>query len=313
MTIASKPAPSPSASPSPTPPPSPKPLDPLTGLPAENPSPVVVVKVDNAVTARRYQRGLGHAAVVYQELVESGQSRFAAVFDNGYTGEVGPIRSLRESDVELLPQYGRVAVAFSGGNTGVKATFHAAVRAGKLIDASYDAIPGRYRLGEHRIDARNFFSTPAALAAARGGAGARDIGLRFGAAPAGEPATTAVMRFSDRMSVRVRYDASTGHWTVSQDGVPMSGVAPSNVIVQYVAVRAGRYTDVRGAPSPYTVSLGTGSALVLRDGRAIHATWRRATTRTGTRYVDAAGHDVPLHPGSTWILLLPRGRSATLG
>lgn len=121
------------------------------------------------------------------------------------------------------------------------------------------------------------------------------------------------VRFSDRMSVRVRYDAASGHWTVLQDGVLMAGVTPSNVIVQYVSNRAGYYSDVLGASPPYTVSLGSGNALVLRDGRAVRATWRRTSTRTGTRYVDAAGHDVRLHPGSTWILLLPKSRAAVLG
>lgn len=312
VTAAARPNPSPSPSPSPSPTvkPSPRPLDPLTGLPAGGAHPVVIVKVDNATTARRYQRGLGSAAIVYQELVESGQTRFAAVFDNGYSGEVGPIRSLRESDVELFPEYGRVSVAFSGGNTGVKATFHAAVRAGKLLDASYDAMPGRYRLGERRPDARNFFARPARLGT---GAAARDIGLRFGPTAAGRPATSASVHFSGQMGVQVRYVASTGHWAVLQDGVEMGGVAPSNVIVQYVTVRAGRYRDVLGAPSPYTVSLGSGNAVVLRDGRAITATWQRATTRGGTRYLDAAGRDVRLRPGATWILLVPRTVTASIG
>src|SRR4051812_17970636 len=138
--------------------------DPLTGL-APKANPIVVIKVDNAVTARRYQKGLGQAAIVYQELVESGQTRFAAVYDNAYANEVGPIRSVRETDLELLPQYGRVAVAFSGGNTGIKGQFRGAVASGKLLDASYDVLPHDYRLAERRVDARNFYSTPAKLAA----------------------------------------------------------------------------------------------------------------------------------------------------
>ena len=308
--IASSAAPSPSAV---KPSPSPKAADPLTGL-AMRHSPIVVIKVDNATTARRYQKGLGHAAIVYQELVESGQTRFAAVFDNAYDGEVGPIRSVRETDIELLPELGRVAVAFSGGNTGVKATFHRAVRAGKLLDASYDALPGRYRLAEQRVDARNFYSTPSTLASASNGATAKDIGLRFGdlAPTAGQPATSARIAFSDMMSVGVRYNASTQLWTVLQDGSAMPGVAAANVIVQYVPIKRGRYVDVEGAPSPYTVTLGKGSALILRDGRAVHATWKRATTRSGTHYVDDKGRDIPLKAGSTWVLLLPKTRSASI-
>jgi hypothetical protein len=287
--------------------------DPLTGLAVQR-HPIVVIKVDNATTARRYQKGLGHAAIVYQELVESGQTRFAAVFDNAYDGEVGPIRSVRETDLELLPQYGRVAVAFSGGNAGIRGQFRSAVRSGKLLDASYDVLPHDYRLAERRADARNFYSTPARLAAAANGATATDIGLRFGPlnATAGKPAHAATIRFSDMMVVAVRYNASTGTWTVFQDGTAMPGVAPANIVVQSVPIRRGRYVDVEGAPSPYTTTVGHGNALILRDGRMVHATWKRTSVNGGTHYVDDKGRDIPLKAGSTWVFLQPRTRSATV-
>lgn len=303
-------APSPSLVRSPAPAPS---ADPLTGLAVQR-SPIVVIKVDNAVTARRYQRGLGQAAIVYQELVESGQTRFAAVYDNAYDGEVGPIRSVRETDLELLPQYGRVAVAFSGGNTGIKSQFRGAVRKGDLLDASYDVLPSRYRLAERRVDARNFFSTPAKLAAAANGATPTDIGLRFGplAPTAGKPASSAVIRFSDVMVVQVRFNASTGRWSVYQDGMLMPGVAPSNIIVQSVPIKRGRYVDVLGAASPYASTIGRGSALVFRDGRFVHATWQRVSVKTGTRYVDDKGRDIPLKPGATWVMLQPSSRSTVV-
>ena len=290
------------------------PVDPLTGL-AMRHSPIVVVKVDNATTARSYQRGLDHAAIVYQELVESGQTRFAAVYDNAYAGEVGPIRSVRETDLELLPELGRVAVAFSGGNSGIKGQFRSAVRAGKLLDASYDVLPHHYRLGEQRVDARNFYATPGVLAAISNGATPHRMGLVFGPLPAGagKPASTAEMRFSEIASVGVRYHPDSGRYAVSQDGTAMPGVAAANVIVQSVPIRRGRYVDVLGAPSPVSDSIGHGRALILRDGRAIHATWKRTSARTGTRYVDDKGRDIPLHAGSTWVLLLPDSRSATIG
>ena len=308
--LASSAAPSPSQAPPVTP--KPKAIDPLTGL-APRKTPIVVIKVDNATTARRYQRGLGHAAIVYQELVESGQTRFAAVYDNNYSGEVGPIRSVRETDLELLPQYGRVAVAFSGGNTGIKGQFRSAVRSGKLLDVSYDVLPHDYRLGERRVDARNFFSRPSTLAAAANGATPTDIGLRFGpiAPTAGKAVHAATIYFSDIVTVGVRYNPSTGKWSVLQDGTTMPGVAAANVIVQSVPIKRGRYVDVLGSPSPYASTIGHGNALILRDGRLIHATWKRASVKSGTHYVDDKGHDIPLKAGSTWVFLQPKTRSTT--
>ena len=302
-------------SPAPAPPARAVPVDPLTGLAPKPTGSVVVIKVDNGVLARPYQRGLGQAAIVYQELVEAGETRFAAVFSAPATGEVGPIRSVRETDVELLRQLGRVPVAFSGGNSGVKATFHAAVRAGLLIDASYDAFPSDYRLGEWRKDARNFFTTPAALVASAPGTPARDIGLRFGALPpgAGTPVSTASAAFSSYVTVRVRYVPETHAWAVFEDGREVTGVGPANVIVQRVQIHSSRYVDVLGNRTPYTVSVGSGPATVLRDGRAITATWHRPEAAKGTGFVDAKGADVRLRPGPTWVLLLPSDSPLTLG
>ncbi|MCA1712592.1 MAG: DUF3048 domain-containing protein [Actinobacteria bacterium] len=307
---------SPSASASPSPSPSPKPpaLNPLTGVGPVPTSPVVVVKVDNGGLARPYHRGLGRAAVVYQELVESGETRFAAVYTDASTGEVGPVRSLRESDIELLRQYGKVPVAFSGANAGIKALMASAVRSGYLLDASYDTVPQDYRLAERRRDARNFFTTTAAVAASRPGAPARDIGFRFGALPPGSGTPTNVARavYSNFVTVTLRYVPSSGRWSVTQNKRLMPGVAPANVVVQQVPIRTTRFVDVLGHPTPYTTTVGSGGATVLRDGRAIKARWRRLSPDTGTRYLDAAGKDVPLKPGPTWVLLLPQGRPLTL-
>jgi hypothetical protein len=307
---------SPSPSPQPSPSPSPADVDPLTGEAPRPTDSVVVVKVDNGGLARRYQRGLGDAAIVYQELVAAGETRFAAVFTTAPAREVGPVRSVRESDIELLRQYGEVPVAFSGGNTGVKASFHAAVRSGYLLDASYDVVPQDYRLGERRSDARNFFTTPAALAASRPGTPARDIGLRFGPLPvvaAGTATGVAKAVFSPFVTVRVRYVPETGRWAVFQNAHEMTDVAPANVIVQRVPVRMSRYVDVLGNRTPYTVTTGSGPATILRDGVAVTATWRRAGAADGTHFLDALGHDVPLRPGPTWVLLLPETSSLTLG
>jgi len=290
-------------------------VDPLTGLAPRPTSPVVVVKIDNAGTARQYHRGLGRAAVVYQELVESGETRFAAVFSSASAGEVGPVRSVRESDIELLRQYGKVPVGFSGGNTGVKNSFSKAVRAGQLLDASYDAVPQDYRLGERRTDARNFFTSPATLAQSRPGESAKDVGLRFGLLTPGTglPATVGRAVFSQYVTVTFTYVPATQAWSVAQNKRLMPDVAPANVIVQEVPIKMSQYVDVLGNRTPYTVTTGRGVATVFRDGRAIKGKWRRLTVGTGTRFVDLLDRDIPLRPGPTWVLLLPKGQPVTSG
>jgi hypothetical protein len=99
-----------SATPSPTARPL---LSPFTGEPVPSLNRVLAVKIDNIVNARP-QTGLTHADIVYVLPVEGGLSRFLAVFSSHYPSVVGPVRSAREDDLELLRQFGRPAFAYSG-------------------------------------------------------------------------------------------------------------------------------------------------------------------------------------------------------
>ena len=294
----------------PSKPPAPAATDPLTGRGQVPLGSVVVVKIDNSPLARRYHRGLDRASVMYQELMEGGATRFLAVYAPATADEVGPVRSIREGDLELLQQYGKVAVASSGGNAGVVATFARAQREGRVIDANSDLVPGPYRKAERRKDARNFFTSPLKIDQARpGGAKVKDIGLRFGPLPAGAglPAPSASIPFSKITRVSVRYDAASGAYAVFQDGDRMKDFAPTNVILQHAKIRTTGYKDVLGNPTPFTATIGSGAAAVLRDGRRLAGTWRRLVGNTGTRFLDDKGRDLPLKPGPSLVLLVPAG------
>ena len=311
-------SPTPSASSSPTPPPAPKPpaVSPLTGtapLPTSN---VVGIKIDNSPLARPYFRGLDKASLIYQELMEGGSTRFLAIYGAANGAEVGPIRSVREGDIELLRQFGKVALGSSGGNTGVLATLAKAERGGQILDVSFDTVPGPYRKGERRKDAINFYTTPAKIDAAKpSGTRAKDIGLRFAPLPpgAGQPAAKASIRFSEISKVTVQHDAATGTYAVFQDGTRMPGFAPTNVVVQHVKIRMSRYVDVVGNRTPFTETIGDGPVAVLRDGRRLSGTWRRQQVDWGTRFLDDKGRDLPLKPGPTLVLLVPSGQPLTVG
>jgi len=312
-----KAAPAPSSpAPSPEPPsPTPSPVfngDPLTGADVKGPAPIFAIKVDDERLARPYQRGLDRAAVIYQELMEGGATRFAAMYEGPQEMEVGPVRSARESDLELFAEYGRVILGFSGANRGVLASVDKA----NVIGVANDRNSTPFRAGEHRSDANNFFTSPAKLLAAAGpgAVGPQDIGLRFGPLPdgLGTPAGggNAVFPFGGSSS-SFTFDPAADVWPLAQDGRPMSlvgggRVAPANVIVQMVDARVSGYRDVLGAVTPYTVTVGTGPAIVFRDGKQIAGTWNRPDPAAGTHFLDPAGKDIPLHQGQTVVLLLPK-------
>ena len=98
---------------------------------------VLAVKIDNIVYARP-QTGLTHADIVYVLPVEGGLSRFLAIFSSVYPPVIGPVRSAREDDLELLRQFGRPAFAYSGATAALLPYIH---RTAKIVDL-YDGIAG---------------------------------------------------------------------------------------------------------------------------------------------------------------------------
>ncbi|MCW2671064.1 MAG: CchlO [Frankiales bacterium] len=309
--VAVKPAAVETPSATPSPKPAPVLADALTGGSAKG-GPVVAVKIDNAPLARPFQKGIGRASVVYEELVEGGLTRFLAVYEVKASGtaDVGPVRSARESDVGVLRAYDNPPLGFSGANTGVLAIFRSAQRSGWLKDGSYDDFSRAYRLGSQRADARNFFVDLGKLSTLNPTNKVKDVGFTFspGTPTTGVATASAVAAFSTVTRVGLTYSAATHTWSITQNGTPMPGVAPANIVVQRVAIQHSRFVDVHGQPTPYTKTTGSGAVTILRDGQRLTGTWKR-TSYGATRYYNAAGKQISLRPGKTWVLLLPTSGS----
>ena len=92
-------------------------MAPLTGL--DDPSgqsltrPAVSVKVENTPGARP-QGGLDQADVVYEEVVEGDITRLVAMFNSQVPDVIGPVRSVRAIDPDIVWPLGGI-FAFSGG------------------------------------------------------------------------------------------------------------------------------------------------------------------------------------------------------
>jgi hypothetical protein len=145
---------------------------PLTGLPITDQAAAarvaLVAKIDNHPGARP-QTGLNKADIVFEENVES-LTRFAAVFQSQGSDPVGPLRSGRTQDIDILASFNKPLFAWSGGNYLVTK----AINASDMVNVGYSASRGKggyYR--EKTMKApHNLFSKTTniwALDAGRGG------------------------------------------------------------------------------------------------------------------------------------------------
>ncbi len=283
------------------------PVAPLTGLPdldeAAQGRPALTVKVDNSAFGDvRPQTGLEGADVVYEEVTEGGITRFAAVFQSQVPAEVGPIRSVRAIDADLVAPIGGV-FAYSGGAGPNVDRIRLAPVNSLDEDQAGDAM---FRV-DTNVAPYNLFGRPQGLFD-RGGQPVPPPALFQYLAGAevfpGEAVTAFTVQFENAGYVPTyTHDAATRTWKRDIGGAPFvmangAQIAPTNVIVQFTQYTGGGEGQV----------VGEGEAWVFSDGKLIRGRWVRPAADQPAQYVDAAGAPIKLVPGTTWIELLPVGR-----
>ncbi|HEY4019060.1 MAG TPA: DUF3048 domain-containing protein [Pseudonocardiaceae bacterium] len=266
--------------------------------------PVIAVKIDNVGDARP-STGLSQAQVVYVEPVEGGLTRIVAVFTSPYPSVIGPVRSARETDLDLLGQYGRPVFAFSGSVPELIPLLHNT----DLIDASQGSVAKAYVRQSTHPAPHNLYLHPSQLPT---GSAASQPALEFGAAPAGGTPTTQQKATYSAASFAFAWSASAGRWLITMDGTPYrtteaGQLGAATVVLQRVATHPEPWPeDSTGAIAPVAQTVGTGSATILRDGQSYAATWSRSAVSAPTRFtVTSSGADLPLANGPVWVLLLP--------
>jgi hypothetical protein len=278
----------------------------LSGRLGAKNGPILAVKIDNTHAAHP-QAGVKYADVVYVEEVEGGVTRLVAIYSSILPSRLGPVRSARVTDVELLPQYGRIGFAYSGAQRRMlpvlaNAPFYLASHDASGIGFWRDhSRPAPYNVfGDAR---RLIMRTPKAVKPT-------SVGYTFGPPPAGGVATTHVTARWPSARLDLSWSSAAQRWLVAMDGAPDRAaeggiLGGTTVIVQYVRVVPSHYHDVNGANTPAMITVGHGAALILRNGRAYNGSWSRAKTVRATTYL-INGKPAVFAPGQVWVLLVDR-------
>lgn len=294
--------------------PEPPPVCPLSGQVAETAEqvdvPVVAVKVENSSSARP-QAGLNEAEIVYEEPVEGGITRFIALYHCQGSDRIGPVRSARLVDPDVLRQYGRPLFVYAGG---VDEVFRAIEQAG-LVDMNFLPFEPLYHIDPNRSAPHNLFiATQEFRDEADDGEPPPEEIFTFDEAPpeptASKPARRIHADFSPSADVTWKYSKKRDLWQRFHDDerhrLEQGAVRANNVVVQIVKVRPGTILDAAGNPSPEIDVIGEGKVYVFRNGRVIEGTWSRPRRKDPTEFLDAAGEPIALAPGNTWIELFPK-------
>jgi hypothetical protein len=266
------------------------------------PGSLLTVKIDNSATARPHT-GIDAADVVYAEEVEGGLSRLMAVYATKLPGTVGPVRSARESDLELLRQFDEPTLVFSGAQSKLLPLIDQAPLHAKTPQNAADA----FFRGSDKPAPHNLYLRPGKLSDSAPGADALTTGYHYGEAPdGGTPEDSRTVSYA-AARFTFTWSGSRQHWLVAMDGTPTvtadgKRVTAATVVVQYVKVRPSQFKDFLGNNTPFTETVGSGKAEVLRDGRAYDVNWEREKATDGTDFTTADGEQVNFAKGPVWVV-----------
>ena len=271
---------------------------------------VLVVKMDNTVSSRP-QLGLSKADMVVEELVEGGLTRLAVFYQSHLPRVVGPIRSMRASDIDVVsPAHASIVTSGAAGRTIAR------IR-GAHIRFYAEGTRGMYRTA--REAPYNLFARLRRIAAVARRQSKKPLPgyLAWGPAkdlPHGRKVTKIRAQFSDVHSTNWVFRHGTYHNTDSNAAA--GGQFPaSNVLVLRVREGVAGYLDPAGNHVPVTLLTRSGRAQLFHDGRMVVATWHKGWAPTSRiKLTTRKGHhklEVPR--GYTWIELVPaRGGHVTV-
>jgi hypothetical protein len=298
--------------------PPPPPTCPLTGARRQKGEvikrPALAVKIDNVSDALP-QSGINKSDVVVEELVEGGLTRLMAIFQCDAASTVGPIRSLRISDADLLALLHGSVLGYSGANPK---DMPPVIDHSDAVLISQDANPQYFYRSSAHVAPHNVYSSTTRILhagiARRKSLKAPKPLFSYGAI---DPSAKRAHRISMTWpAASASWQWSKNKWLRTQNGVADhqsdgAQLSATNVVVMNVKIASTGLHDVLGTPSPEDVTVGHNSVWVFRDGKMIHGVWHRPTIASGWTFRDKHRHRINLAPGRTWVELLPTGRTPT--
>jgi hypothetical protein len=271
--------------------------------------PILVVKIDDTRPAHP-QVGLEDADIVYIEQVEGGLTRLAALFSSKIPVRVGPVRSARISDMELLEQFGPVGFAYSGAQSKLRPV----IADSNLIDLGapthsptiYTTDPARY--SPYAMVLRADLLMELVKERNQVLAESKSPGWDFGDAPDGGVRIDSATISWPANSYTANWSEEKNGWLLDHGGYPNilengQRVTASTFVIQLVEISDSIYKDKGGGVTPFSKTIGEGAGYILRDGSYFKARWSRPTLSAGTSWTTQSGEEISFAKGQIWVAL----------
>lgn len=281
----------------------------FSGLPGVN-NQILAVKIDDSKLAHP-QIGVEDADLVYVEQVEGGITRLAAIYTSTIPAVIGPIRSARISDLEILAQFGRVGFAYSGAQSKMRPVIAAANLENLSAERNPPSIYGK---DPQRPGPVNMILKPDLLLERANSNPKISIDslkispFIFGDQKPLEQLTSSVQVKWPSAKYELKWDITSEKWLIYFNDKPKLAASglhlfADTAIVQNVSITPSIYGDKFGEITPFSKTTGSGTALLLRDGNAYPIKWQRDIEADVTSWQGLDGETINFKAGKIWIFL----------
>ena len=279
-------------------------LNVLTGLPGSN-GKVLAVKFDDTIYAHP-QQGVESADVVIVSQVEAGLTRLMGIYSSNYPEVLGPVRSARISDIDILAQFGKVGFLYSGAQSKLRPVLSSA----NIVNLSAERNPPSIYFNDLTRTAPyammvkpNLLFTKAEEVVA-----VSSIGWNHGAKSLSAiPITSATIRWPNAV-YKATWSKPEKTFLLDHDNKP--NYASSSIqlgspmmVIQLVTIKPSEYGDKFGGVTPKTNAIGSGKAYLLRNGAVTTVQWSRSSAESPTSWTLEDGTEAKFQRGQVWIFL----------
>ncbi len=272
--------------------------------------PALSVKVCNVENCEP-MLGLNQADIVFEELVEGGITRYVSIWQSNVPEVVGPVRSVRPMDPDIVSSFGGI-VAYSGW--GPQEVRNMILDTGLVNitenDTTMFRLDDRFAPYNLALRAQQAIAENPGLAAPQQQFAYADSPALSSAGRDGTPTTTIATVFSNASDNSWTYDAASSKYLRSQWGGPELDEAGNQLGATNVVVMRVQIEDFMSLPK--TVMISSGEVWVSTGGKTIHGTWSKDAATSPIRLTDDYGMTIRLASGNTWIEMPPSEGSVTL-
>ena len=269
----------------------------------------IAVMIDNELPAWPHS-GLQDAYMIYEIIIEGGETRMVVLFKNKTTAKIGPIRSARHYFIYYAMEQNAIYAHFGWSPKAqtIISTYNV-----NNINGIYDNYFWRVGSGYH-----NAFSSIEKIKQMANSKKYLDSGndtpiynysvdeLNL---EKGIKINDLKIKYSDLHNVSYKYDETDKVFYRSMRGIidkdreTGKQYYAKNIIIMYA--KNYNLPDVETKGRQEVDNIGTGKGYYITNGKYIDITWKKESAKSKTLWLESNGEEIKLNDGITYVQIVP--------